>query len=238
MKRDELAVPLMRLAKPYIDVGMQTNQRERQCEFWGETVGLAFESLLKVGGGAHQLRHGLNGSVFKLNHLRQPLPSRRAAPTGYQGLIIAVDYVDEPTTLFDPDGNRVTLVPVGYDQIDQIAVEWAVTSLDAHQRFCRQVLGAEQVHERCFLWGETRLYLSESANQPNCDQLEGIGFRYLTVQVFDVDHEHHRAIELGAIEGSAVRTLGETARISFIRDPDGNWIEISQRASLTGPLPK
>jgi lactoylglutathione lyase len=32
--------------------------------------------------------------------------------------------------------------------------------------------------------------------------------------------------------------LGETARISFILDPDGNWIEISQRASLTGALPK
>jgi lactoylglutathione lyase len=31
-------------------------------------------------------------------------------------------------------------------------------------------------------------------------------------------------------------TLGTTARISFIRDPDGNWIELSQRASLTGSL--
>ena len=31
-------------------------------------------------------------------------------------------------------------------------------------------------------------------------------------------------------------TLGKTARISFVRDPDGNWIELSQRASLTGPL--
>jgi hypothetical protein len=31
-------------------------------------------------------------------------------------------------------------------------------------------------------------------------------------------------------------TLGSTARISFVADPDGNWIEISQRASLTGDL--
>ena len=30
-----------------------------------------------------------------------------------------------------------------------------------------------------------------------------------------------------------ITTLGGTARISFIRDPDGNWIELSQRASLT-----
>jgi lactoylglutathione lyase len=31
-------------------------------------------------------------------------------------------------------------------------------------------------------------------------------------------------------------TLGEVARISFVLDPDGNWIEMSQRASLTGPV--
>lgn len=27
------------------------------------------------------------------------------------------------------------------------------------------------------------------------------------------------------------------ARFSMVRDPDGNWIELSQRGSLTGPLP-
>ena len=31
-------------------------------------------------------------------------------------------------------------------------------------------------------------------------------------------------------------TLGTTARISMVRDPDGNWIELSQRASITGSL--
>jgi hypothetical protein len=32
--------------------------------------------------------------------------------------------------------------------------------------------------------------------------------------------------------------LGETAFISFVADPDGAPVEISQRASLTGPLPQ
>ena len=67
--------------------------------------------------------------------------------------------------------------------------------------------------------------------------MQGLGYRYLTAQVFDVDYEHERALRLGATEGRGVVTLGETARISFIQDPDGNWIELSQRASLTGPLP-
>jgi lactoylglutathione lyase len=31
--------------------------------------------------------------------------------------------------------------------------------------------------------------------------------------------------------------LGDVAAISFVRDPGGNWLEISQRASLTGALP-
>jgi lactoylglutathione lyase len=26
------------------------------------------------------------------------------------------------------------------------------------------------------------------------------------------------------------------ARISMVRDPDGNWMELSQRASITGSL--
>ena len=33
----------MRLAKPFIDLGLQTNQRESMLEFWGQTVGLEFE---------------------------------------------------------------------------------------------------------------------------------------------------------------------------------------------------
>ncbi len=226
----------MRLAKPYIDVGLQTNQRDAQREFWAETIGLPFEELLKVGGGTHQLRHDLKGAVFKLNHLREPLSDN--LPTGYQGLIIAEDAVDEPATLFDPDGNRVTLVPEGYDGIEQVAIEMVVRSLAAHQAFYRDVLGLEQIQERCFLWGETRIYLSERVDQPVCSQMQGVGYRYLTAQVFDVDRVHHQALEAGAKEGRPVCTLGETARISFICDPDGNWIELSQRASLTGPLPK
>ena len=64
-----------------------------------------------------------------------------------------------------------------------------------------------------------------------------VGIRYITIQVRDCDLEHRRFISMGAWEGAAPITLGTVARISFIRDPDGNAIEISQRASLTGPIP-
>jgi hypothetical protein len=64
------------------------------------------------------------------------------------------------------------------------------------------------------------------------------GFRYLTVQVWDVRAEHTNLLQLGWREWVAPVKLGETAYISFVVDPDGSPIEISQRASLTGPLPQ
>jgi predicted enzyme related to lactoylglutathione lyase len=67
--------------------------------------------------------------------------------------------------------------------------------------------------------------------------MRAIGLRYITIQVRDCDREHRRLTAMGVWEGAAPVTLGTVARISFIRDPDGNFIEISQRASLTGPIP-
>ena len=43
-------------------------------------------------------------------------------------------------------------------------------------------------------------------------------------------------MSMGMWEGAAPVTLGAAGGISFIRDPDGNFTEISQRASLTGPI--
>ena len=67
--------------------------------------------------------------------------------------------------------------------------------------------------------------------------MRAVGMRYVTVQVREVDAEHRRFMSMGVWEGAAPISLGAVARISFIRDPDGNFIEISQRASLTGPIP-
>jgi lactoylglutathione lyase len=66
--------------------------------------------------------------------------------------------------------------------------------------------------------------------------IEGTGWRYITFQVFNVDEVHARVLAAGGREGLTPTTLGTTARISMILDPDGNWIELSQRASLVGPL--
>lgn len=224
-----------RLAKDCIDIGLQTNQREPMLAFWGDVVGLPFEELLKVGGGTHQLRHGLNGAVFKLNHVRDPLPDN--GKTGYTELLVAREGLSSPRRLTDPDGNRVSLVPPGYRGITTAGIGMRVRSLARFRQFYCDVLGLDVIDDSTLRWGSTVLMLEEDPAHVPCIAMPGLGYRYITVQVWDVDAEHARVIEGGGAEGRAPATLGTTARISFVTDPDGNWIEISQRASLTGPLP-
>lgn len=224
----------MKLAKDAIDIGVYTNQLEPMLGFWQETIGLPYEELLKVGGGVHQHRLGLAGSVFKLNHSREPLRENR--PAGYRELLIARPEITTPASHTDPDGNLVTLVPPGYGQVERIGIVIAVRSLAASGQFFSQVLGLEEIGAHQFRWGTTVIRLEEDPGLAPCDSMRGTGYRYLTVQVWDVDAEHAAVIERGGTEARAPATLGTTARISFITDPDGNWIEVSQRASLTGSL--
>ena len=224
----------MELAKNAIDVGIYTNQREVQLAFWQEQVGLPFEELLKVGGGVHQLRHNLIGSVFKLNHVRSPL---NPGHSGYRQLVIAKDGLETVTELNDPDGNRVRLVPKGWQGVEQIGMVLAVSDVEKFQTFYRDVLQINQVSDNQFSWGATQFFIEQAESAPSGSNMgEEFGFQYLTVQVWKVDDEHSAFIARGGNEAQPPKTLGTTARISFIQDPDGNWIEISQRASLTGSL--
>ncbi len=226
----------MNLAKPYIDIGIYTNQIDAQLDFWRGEIGLEYQELLKVGSGVHQHRLNLDGSVLKLNNARERLAGND--PSGYRRLYLARNQHTEVTRHVDPDGTEVFLVPPGYQGISQIGVLLSVNSLASYRDFYRNVLEIEELGRGTYRWGESLFFLEETrAKQAPVGDIRGApGFRYLTVQVFAVDREHTSFIARGGTEGMAPKTLGETARISFIKDPDGNWIEISQRASLTGSL--
>lgn len=223
----------MNLAKHYIDIGVRTNNMDAMLEFWTKKVGLPYNELLKVGGGVHQHRLALKGSIFKLNHVRSLLPEN--TPTGYKELLIASD-VSETTSMRDPDGNKVTLVPTGLHDITNIGMKMVVRSMKDAKRFFTRTVQAKPLANNRFKWGTTVFLLEEDKDAPIGGGMQGAGYRYVTVQVFKVDQEHAQALERGALEGSAPVTLGTTARISFITDPDNNWVEISQRKSLTGDL--
>ncbi|OAI40898.1 hypothetical protein AYO38_04820 [bacterium SCGC AG-212-C10] len=224
----------MNLAKNHLDIGVFTNNEEEMLAFWQREVGLPFEETLPLGNGNRQQRHGMNGSVFKLNASRDAVPG--AALTGYRELLIARDGITQSRTLRDPDGNPVTLVAPGCDGIVGIGIRLAVTDRERSGDFFGRVLELERIAESAYRWGDTVLLLEDAQGAPSGEMRGNPGYRYITVQVRDVNEEHRKALERGATEGRAPVTLGETARISFLRDPDGNWIEVSQRASLTGPL--
>ena len=223
----------MELAKPHLDIGVFTNDLEPMLEFWQQEVGLEFEEMLPTGRGNAQHRHVLNGSVFKLNHSRELLPD--SGPSGYQHLYIATNAASV-RELEDPEGNLVSLVPRGWRGVEGIAVDVVVRSIEVSRRYYGETLGFSEVEPGSYRCGDTLLFLREDAAQPPTGEMRDSGYRYLTAQVRSVDTEYAKIIERGGGEGSPPVTLGEVARIAFVRDPDGNWLEVSQRASLTGTL--
>lgn len=227
----------MQLAKNVIDVGLSTNNLEPMLRFWQQDAAIRFDHVLPVRRGQKQYRHDEQGSVVKINHHAEPLPE--AAPSGYRELMIARRGLEMPQRMVDPDGNRVQLVPPGYDGVTQIAVAVAVRSLSEHLRFYGDTLGfAEQSWSGgpAFRLGDSLILLKEDRAASIDPVRQARGWRYITLQVADIDAVHEELRSKGVREGLAPITLGDVARISMILDPDGNWIELSRRASIVGTL--
>jgi predicted enzyme related to lactoylglutathione lyase len=228
----------MRLAKPRVDVGLATDNLGPMLEFWQNEAAVPFEQVLRIRPGHEQHRHDANGSVLKINHQAEPLVG--APASGYREVIIARSDLTTPRSLVDPDGNRLRLAPAGEDGVTQIGIRLAVRDLAAHVAFYREALGLAQeptaAAGAAFRAGETLILMDQAPDAPADAGMDGGGWRYITFQVFKVDEEHARVLAAGGRKALAPVTLGETARISMVRDPDGNWIELSQRASIVGSL--
>lgn len=111
-----------------------------------------------------------------------------------------------------------------------------MTDLAAHRRFCHEVMQwpARGDGHAC---GTTLLTLEPAAAPGRPGSWQVPGWSYLTVQVRDCAAEHAAALRRGAVEGEPPRHMGDAAIISFLRDPDGNFIELSQKAAWAGSLP-
>jgi lactoylglutathione lyase len=223
------------LAKPSLDVGLYTDRIDDLRSFYEGQVGLPYEELLKAGRGIHQHRLGLNGSVLKLNSAREPLGD---APTAYTTLVIASDRVTSPEHLTDPDGTAVLLVPPGHHGISGIGIGWTVRDEAPLRTALVDGLGATAVGDGHYRIGTTLIAVEVDPAAPErVGAMFARGFRYLTVQVRDVEKEHAHLLAHGWTEERAPIQLGDVAYISFVLAPDGSRLEVSQRASLTGPLP-
>ena len=217
----------MNLAKPALDVGLYTNQLEAMLAFWQNKAHATFTELLPVGGGVHQHRHAVGDSVIKINHPREPISEGK--PTGLKKVTL---YGKTNESLRDPDGNSVELKQG--DDNRNLRLTLTTPRLQEMQAFYGETLALPSTSTNLFRIGASELELVEG--DLGHFERAGIGFRYMTFQVFDVVAEHKHIIESGGYEGMAPVRLGEVAYISFVQDPDGNWIEISQRKSITGSL--
>lgn len=225
----------LEVVKAAIDIGIQTNDLDAHQTFWGDELGLRFDHLLKVGGGVHQHRYDLHGAVLKLNAHRDPLPAD--APTGFTAVAIvdAARAADGIQGRQGPDGLRVALTP---PTRDGTLVNVMVEASDVRRTLdvLEATFGGHR-DEGTVRIGETKLSVKLRRDRRPTEGRDGLGIRYLTVQVRDVEAAHTHALTSGMTEGMAPLRLGDVAYISFVRLPDGDWIELSQRASLTGPLP-
>jgi catechol 2,3-dioxygenase-like lactoylglutathione lyase family enzyme len=227
----------MQLVKKVIDIGLSTNNLDPMLRFWQEEAGLHFDHVLPVRRGQKQYRHDAMGSVVKLNHHVEPLPD--APQSGYRELVIAREGMETPRRMIDPDGNRLQLVPPGHDGVTQIGVGMVVRSLAKHRQFYGDILGFTEEPSSiglAFRLGDSLICLEEDGGATIDPVRQAHGWRYITLQIGEIDRLHADLRSKGVREGFAPVTLGDVARISMILDPDGNWIELSRRASFVGSL--
>jgi len=211
-------------AKPAFDVGFATNMLAEHEEFWGSKVGLAFDHMAKLGGGFRQHRWRRGDSIIKVNHTREPLAE--VPPGGYRALGLKVAKAGEITT---PDGVTVYLQP---DASADLTLHVVARDLDAFDRFYGETLGLAPDGPHGFRLGRSRI-VATAGDPPRIEGWREKGLRYMTVQIFNCD-QVTTAMERARVEiGMPPRTIGQV-RYSLARDPDGNWIELSERASLTG----
>jgi len=225
----------MRLAKPHLDIGLFTNDITSHRTFWGEQVSLRLDHELDLGNGWVQHRYDAHDSVIKVNHVPDPLPP--LPPTGYSGLTIA----RAGATAWEgrhPNGDTVRVVEPGTDGVVGIGITVTTPDPGRMMDFYLQAMEFERAGPMTARCGDSLLFVEEGPGGSEADDFIGPAFRYLTVQIFDADESCEQIVARGGRLARAPITHGEVARYGFVCDPDGNWIEISARASLTGIIPK
>lgn len=218
------------LAKSVLDFGLQSDNRESMTAFWQEQVGLALDRVLPVFKGVDQYRFGIDDAVLKVNMMDDPLPA--APPTGYRELWIPRPGLEHSQDLRDPDGNQFSLVPPDHLEGYRLGLCIAVSDLSAFTRFYTEALGLIQLDSNSFACGKTKLMLRQTDHATTTADDLGRGFRYITIQVKALDKLHQALVDKGVVEHMAPSQWSDVAYVSFIRDPDNNLIELSQRAEL------
>lgn len=223
----------MELAKPHLDIGLFTEDIAAHRTFWSDTVGLRLDHELAMDSGWVQHRYDAHGSVIKVNHVTRSLPARPAS--GYAGLRIA----GEPAWAgCHPGGGAVERVPAGRDGIVGIGITVCTPQPQRLMEFYVDAMEFEEAGANVARCGDSLLFVQQGEGGVSHDDFIAPNFRYLTVQIFDADEACDAVVRRGGRLGRAPVSFRDIARYGFVCDPDGNWIELSARTSLTGQKPR
>ena len=123
---------------------------------------------------------------------------------------------------------------------DSIDLGIVVTDPEASLAFYRDTLGMEMIGEGPMPFGGTmyRLMCGTSmiklvhlvkeppAKAPPGGIVGGLGYRYWTISVSNIDEITDAVGAAGYKVAVPVREIREGVRISMVEDPDGNWVEL------------
>jgi catechol 2,3-dioxygenase-like lactoylglutathione lyase family enzyme len=227
---------MVRLAKPSLDICLFTNNAAPLVAFWRDEIGLVPDDPIQIREGLMQHRLGCGKAVIKISEMAEPLPA--SPPCGYRELLIAGPGTRRSReAMVDPDGNRVRFVEDPSRRAG-VGVDLHVRDLAATRHFYAAVLGLPVTDGPSVQIeiGDSRLCLVHDPEAVADPPVEAPGWRYITLQIYDARGLYASVMARGGRPGRPPRRLGDIARFALIRDPDGNWIELTQRASLTGPL--
>ncbi|MEM7541847.1 MAG: VOC family protein [Pseudomonadota bacterium] len=223
----------MKLLKPHLDLGLFTNDIAAHSNFWGQVVGLRLDHELPVKRGWVQHRYDAHDSVIKVNVRDETLVE--LPPSGYAGLTIARDSKQawEGT---HPGGGFVRIVPNGTDGVIGIGITITTSGIARLRDFYIEVMEFEPLPGNRARCGDTILFFEQGPSAAHTEDFAGPNYRYTTLQIEDCDAICDLVVSRGGSLKQAPQTLGDVARYAMVSDPDGNWIEISARASLGGKL--
>ncbi len=224
------------LARPGIDLGLPTDNEKARRAFY-EELGLTHLMTDHVMAGQDEVYYTLHDSWLKIVTTDQPMP---AGVSGYDELLIVDRAAVQVSTLIDPDGLRVSVVPPGYRGIDQVGIVVKVNDVAAQERFLVNGMRAT-AEDSGFRVGNTIFFLEKSDPPVNPGPMFARGFTMVSLIVRDIVSAHQELIAGGGSHGLRIcddPIVPGRCLFSFVRDPNGNWIELVQFEELSGPLPK
>lgn len=220
------------LSKPEFDIGFFTNRLDETLAFWREELSLEYEEPVFFNDGLVQHRHALGNSVIKINGAEGGVAE--SEPGGYGALYIARDDLEQKVTKTDPNGHVIHLVPPGTHGITNLGIVVPTQLLDAEEAFFLNAMGFSRQPTGWLRAGNCQVLLKEEPKRQYCGHWVNAGFRYFTFHVKRVDEAYAAIIAAGGSEGEQPYAIGDIAKISFVRSPSGNWIEVAQRRELAG----